>query len=150
MQARTRQSRCQSVSVVMEYKERAREASAASTTTAAPALEVVEAPSGRKSNQKNRHAAAVRSAQHVSGLRLAIAAACFRGMRTTAIVEFVTRFESCDARKIRSSYCTAVEKPSETRGEGRNGVPSIQIHYTTRTEWPLPAKTNSDLFDTRP
>jgi len=94
MQARTRQSRCQSVSVVMEYKERAREASAASTTTAAPAMEVVEAPSGRKSNQKNRHAAAVRSAQHVSGLRLAIAAApraCFRGMRTTSItVEFVT------------------------------------------------------------
>ena len=80
MQARTRQSRCQSVSVVMEYKERAREASAASTTTAAPAMEVVEAPSGRKSNQKNRHAAAVRRAQHVSGLRLAIVAApraCF-------------------------------------------------------------------------
>jgi hypothetical protein len=90
MQARTRQSRCQSVSVVMEYKERAREASAASTTTAAPAMEVVEAPSGRKSNQKNRHAAAVRRAQHVSGLRLAIVVAlraCFRGLRTTSITE---------------------------------------------------------------
>ena len=94
IQARTRQSRCQSASVVMEYKERAFEAEAASMTTAAPAMEVVEAPSGRKSNQKNRHAAAVRRAQHVSGLRLAIVAApraCFRGMRTTSITEeFVT------------------------------------------------------------
>jgi len=91
MQAHTRQSRCQSVSVVMEYKERAREASAASTTTAAPAMEVVEAPSGRKSNQKNRHAAAVRSAQHVSGLRLAIAPrACFRGMTASITEQFVT------------------------------------------------------------
>lgn len=69
----------------MEYKERAREAEAASMTTAAPAMEVVEAPSGRKSNQKNRHAAAVRIAQHESGVRLAIAGprACFLGWRTT-------------------------------------------------------------------
>ena len=68
----------------MEYKERAREAEAASMTTAAPAMEVVEAPSGRKSNQKNRHAAAVRIAQHESGVRLAIAGprVCFLGWRT--------------------------------------------------------------------
>ena len=67
----------------MEYKERAREAEAASMTTAAPAMEVVEAPSGRKSNQKNRHAAAVRIAQHESGVRLAIAGprVCFLGWR---------------------------------------------------------------------
>ena len=85
IQARTRQSRCQSASVVMEYKERAREAEAASMTTAAPAMEVVEAPSGRKSNQKNRHAAAVRIAQHESGVRLAIAGprVCFLGWRTS-------------------------------------------------------------------
>lgn len=65
----------------MEYKERAFEAEAASMTTAAPAMEVVEAPSGRKSNQKNRHAAAVRIAQHESGVRLAIAGprVCFLG-----------------------------------------------------------------------
>ena len=83
MQAHTRQSRCQSVSVVREYKERAFEAEAASMTTAAPAMEVVEAPSGRKSNQKNRHAAAVRIAQHESGVRLAIAGprVCFHSTR---------------------------------------------------------------------
>lgn len=69
----------------MEYKERAFEAEAASMTTAAPAMEVVEAPSGRKSNQKNRHAAAVRIAQHESGVRLAIAGprVCFLGWRTS-------------------------------------------------------------------
>jgi hypothetical protein len=137
MQAHTRQSRCQSVSVVMEYKERAREASAASTTTAAPAMEVVEAPSGRKSNQKNRHAAAVRSAQHVSGLRLAIAAApraCFRGMRTTSITEGLSRFdalrttERAAQRVFTVSGWTEVSIFLGTRGEGRYGVPTIQIH----------------------
>jgi hypothetical protein len=129
MQARTRQSRCQSVSVVMEYKERAREASAASTTTAAPALEVVEAPSGRKSNQKNRHAAAVRSAQHVSGLRLAIAAVprCFRGMRTTAIESLSHVFESCDARKTRSSYFRRKAQRDSRRGSKRRPVDSNSL-----------------------